>query len=257
MLAAADYFVAGQPLKIKASTPSARLDEAMEYLVQNTFTKMGYLKHLSAGTAEGNPGHPAQQRHRPRRRLLLQAGENNPEALEDLRSYLDLCSHEEPAGRAARHDREAIRPSALRLARGRGVLLFARLIVLGEISLVMDGALLPIDKVYEPITTPAKRRKIVVRKRETADPKAIQNARSLGKELFAEMGPDGEDALFTFLQGKLKDWQIDAQRLQDSWPTPATIRARTEIGEGADADRPAAGRQGQPQVHRAVQRAEE
>ncbi len=68
------------------------------------------------------------------------------------------------------------------------LLLLARLIVLSEISLMMDSTLLPIDKVYEAITTPAKRRKIVIRKRETSDPKAIQNARNLGKDLFAEMG---------------------------------------------------------------------
>src|SRR6516162_4391515 len=72
---------------------------------------------------------------------------------------------------------------------------------------MMDSTLLPIDKVYEAITAPAKRRKIVLRKRETSDPKAIQNARSLGKDLFAEMGPDGEDGLTTFLQTKLKAWQ--------------------------------------------------
>jgi len=64
----------------------------------------------------------------------------------------------------------------------------------------------PTDKVYEAVTTPAKRRKIIIRKRETPDPKAIQNARSLGKDLFAEMGPDGEDGLCTFLQTKLKGW---------------------------------------------------
>ena len=45
MMASAEYFVAGQPLKIKASTPSAALSESLEYLVQNTFNKMGYLKH--------------------------------------------------------------------------------------------------------------------------------------------------------------------------------------------------------------------
>jgi hypothetical protein len=72
---------------------------------------------------------------------------------------------------------------------------------------MMDSTLLPIDKVFEAISAPAKRRKIVVRKRETSDPKAIQNARSLGKDLFAEMGPDGEDGLCTFLQAKLKGWQ--------------------------------------------------
>src|SRR4029077_3510491 len=86
------------------------------------------------------------------------------------------------------------------------LLLLARLVVLSEISLMMDSTLLPIDKVYEAITTTAKRRKIVIRKRETSDPKAIQNARNLGKDLFAEMGPDGEDSLTTFLQTKLKSW---------------------------------------------------
>ena len=75
------------------------------------------------------------------------------------------------------------------------LLLVARLVVLSEINLMMDSTLLPIDKVYEAITGPSKRRKIVLRKRETSDPKALQNARSLGKDLFAEMGPYGEDGL--------------------------------------------------------------
>jgi hypothetical protein len=59
----------------------------------------------------------------------------------------------------------------------------------------------------ERVTTPAKRRKIIIRKRETSDPKAIQNARSLCKDLFAEMGPEGEDWLAAYLQTKLKDYQ--------------------------------------------------
>ena len=51
------------------------------------------------------------------------------------------------------------------------LLLVARLLVLGEISLMMDGALVPLDKAYDALTTPAKRRKIVVLKRQTTDPK--------------------------------------------------------------------------------------
>jgi Putative ATP-dependent Lon protease len=110
------------------------------------------------------------------------------------------------------------------------LLLLARLIVLGEVNLMMDASLLPIDKVYEAIAIPAKRRKVVVRKRETADPKSIQDARSLGKELFAEMGPDGEDALFTHLQAKLKEWQVALngyRQLADTGNYPGG----TEIGE--------------------------
>jgi hypothetical protein len=73
---------------------------------------------------------------------------------------------------------------------------------------MMDGTLIPVTKAYEAITAPAKQRKIIVFKKQTSDPKAVQNARNLGKQLFHEMGPDGEDALFAFLQNKLKDWQV-------------------------------------------------
>jgi hypothetical protein len=95
---------------------------------------------------------------------------------------------------------------------------------------MMDGSLLAVDKVYEAVTTPAKRRKVVVRKRETADPKSIQDARSLGKNLFAEMGPDGEDALFSFLQAKLKGWHVTLsgfRQLADTGSYPGS----TEIAE--------------------------
>jgi hypothetical protein len=207
MMASGEYFVAGQPLKIKASTPSASLSEALEYLVQNTFNKMSYLKHLSAEPLKELQA-ILRSNDTAKETALLQAGENNPEALEDLRTYLHLCSMR--SQQVVLHDmlekRYSLRPYGW--PEDEVLLLLARLIVLGEVNLMMDASLLPIDKIYDAITTPAKRRKIVVRKRETADPKSIQDARSLGKDLFAEMGPDGEDALFTYLQAKLKEWQV-------------------------------------------------
>ncbi len=206
MLASAEYFVAGQPLKLKASTPMAALDEAIEYHIQNTFRKMSYLKRLSAEPLKEVQA-VLRSNDIAKENLLLQTGENNPEALEDLRSYLQLCSMK--SQQVVLHDmlekRYSLRPYGW--PDEEVLLLLARLIVLSEINLMMDSALLPIDKVYEAIATPAKRRKVVIRKRETSDPKAIQNARSLGKDLFAEMGPDGEDGLCTFLQTKLKSWQ--------------------------------------------------
>ncbi|MCX7392544.1 MAG: BREX system P-loop protein BrxC [Planctomycetales bacterium] len=205
MLAAAEYFVVGQPLKMKASTPLPALDEAMEYLIQNTFNKMSYLKKLTTEPLKEIQA-VLRSNDSAKENLLFQTGENNPEALEDLRSYLQLCSMK--SQQVVLHDmlekRYSLRPYGW--PDDEVLLLLARLFVLSEISLMMDSTLLPIDKVYEAITTPAKRRKIVIRKRETSDPKAIQNARSLGKDLFAEMGPDGEEGLCTFLQTKLKGW---------------------------------------------------
>lgn len=210
MLAAAEYFVAGQPLKLKASTPMAALDEAMEYLIQNTFSKMSFLKRLSPEPLKEVQA-VLRSNDIAKEQLLFQTGENNPEALEDLRSYLQLCSMK--SQQVVLHDmlekRYALRPYGW--PDEEVLLLLARLVVLSEVSLMMDSTLLPTDKVYEAVSTPAKRRKIVIRKRETSDPKAIQNARSLGKDLFAEMGPDGEDGLMVFLQGKLRGWQLALQ----------------------------------------------
>ena len=206
MLVEAEYFVAGQPLKLKATTALAALEQTLEYLIQNTFGKMSYLKRLCT-----EPFKEIQAVLRSndinQQQLLFQTSENNPQAIEDIRNYVDLCAI---ANRQiVLHDliekRYAVRPYGW--PDEEVLLLIARLFVLGEISLVMDSTPILPEKVYEAITPPAKRRKILVVKRQTSDPKALQNARSLGKDLFSEMGPDGEDALFTFLRGKLKDWQ--------------------------------------------------
>jgi hypothetical protein len=205
MLGSAEYFVAGQSLKLKASSGSTALDEAMEYLIQNTFNKMSFLKALSP-----DPHKEIQSVLRSndvaKETMLFQKGENNPEAMDDLCNYLHLCSVK--SQQVVLHDmlekRYSIRPYGW--PEEEVLLLLARLVVLSEVTLIMDSTAIPVDKIYEAITTPAKRRKIIVRKREISDPKAIQNARSLGKELFAEMGPDGEDGLFSFLQTKLRSW---------------------------------------------------
>jgi hypothetical protein len=208
----------------------AALDEAMEYLIKNTFSKMSYLKRLSN---EPNKEMQAILRSNDiaKENLLFETGENNPEAIEDLRSYTQLCSMK--SQQIVLHDmlekRYSLRPYGW--PDDEVLLLVARLVVLGDISLMMDSTLLPIDKVYEAISTPAKRRKIVLVKRHSSDPKALQNARSLGKDLFAEMGPDGEDGLFNFLQTKLKDWQASLSSYKPLAET-GNYPGKDEISDG-------------------------
>ena len=73
-----------------AVTPEA-LSEAMEYLIKNTFSKMSYLKRLSS-----EPLKEVQAVLRSnaiaKENLLFERGEGNAEAIEDLRSYLQLCA---------------------------------------------------------------------------------------------------------------------------------------------------------------------
>ena len=206
MLTEADYFVVGQHLKIKASAPAACLDEALEYLVQNTFNKMGYLKHLHPDPLKEIQA-ILRSNDVAQLTLDLNVEESNPQAIEEIRNYVELCS-------AA--NKKIVLFDMLEGRFGKRpygwppeqvLILLARLLVLGEVSLTVDAAAIPINKTYETISTSGKWRKITVIKRHTSPVEAIQKARALGKDVFSEMGPDGEDALFSFLTGKLKLWQ--------------------------------------------------
>jgi hypothetical protein len=163
--------------------------------------------------------------------LKIEMPEGNKQALDEVRNHIQLAAS--ASKQVILYDliekKYALRPYGW--PDGEVLILIARLLVLGEISLMMEGALIPVNKVYEAITAPAKQRKILVLKKQTSDPKAVQNARNLGKELFHEMGPDGEDALFVFLQNKLKDWQTTLNQyktLADTGNYPGT----DEIADG-------------------------
>ena len=53
--------MAGQRLEVSASAPQIALSEAREYLIQNTFNKMSYLKTLCDRSTQGDPGRFTQQ----------------------------------------------------------------------------------------------------------------------------------------------------------------------------------------------------
>ncbi len=207
LLSAADVFVVGQPLKLKSSAPMETLNEALEYLVQNSFTKMGYLKYLNPN-AEKELQAILRSNDIAQQTLALSLPEANKDALDDLRNFIQLCTN--TSRQIILHEllekRYALRPYGW--PDNEVLILLARLLVLGEISLLMDGSLIAPDKIYDAITTPAKRRKIVVLKKQATDPQAIQTARALGKDLFHEMGPEGEDALLSFLKEKFSLWKL-------------------------------------------------
>jgi hypothetical protein len=206
LMVEADYFVAGQPLTIKSQAPSDAIEKALEYLIANTYTKMSYIK-----VRNESPNKEIQAILRSndigQQTLKLTIGEGNPEAIGELRNYIDLCT--KTSKQIVLHDLIEVRF----YNRPYGwpdmevALLLVRLLMVGEISLVMDGGVIPIDKCYDALTTPAKWRKIVVTQRRTHKPEEVKKARLLGQDVFSQMGPEGEDALFTFLKGKLQGWQ--------------------------------------------------
>lgn len=208
MLASASYFASGKQLEIKSSDPKSALGETLEYLIQNAFPKMGYIQHL-----HHNPKQEIQSTLRANDIEQVSMGLNMPEAnsqaLEDLREYIRLC---------ALTSKQIILYDLINTRYGgqpygwlelEVVLLVARLAVLKEIDLVVNAAPLRLDQAYDYLTASNKQRTVIITQREVADSDLIKKAQALGKDLFAQQGPGTEEALFTFLKGKLAAWQSD------------------------------------------------
>jgi hypothetical protein len=197
----ATYFAAGQRVEIKSSAPQAALDEALEYLIDNTFGKMAYITKFS---------------DEPKRELqaILRANDiqkaamagANDRAMEEIRDFIGLSDRaNHPVVLFEMIEKFGKRPYGW--SDDEVLILVARLLVLGEIQLVTSGAPLAIDRVFENIIAPRKQRSITVVRRKMTDPKVLQECRNLGKDVFSEMGPDSEDGLFEFLRGKCREWQ--------------------------------------------------
>ena len=202
----AGYYAAGQPLQPKGGTAATAVTDALNYLIRNSFNKLGYLAHLSANpqaeikavlgaTDVDDLG------------FSLEAGQGNQQALEEFLSYVNLM---------ASANRQMILEDLVETRFGRRpygwpewevVLLVVRLVRKGDISLVIDGATLTNDKIFEAVIAPSKWRRLLVVKRRSVDQGQLQRARHLAKEVFGNIAPDGEEALDAHLRQQLGGWR--------------------------------------------------
>ncbi len=210
MLGDAAYFASGTKLNIRRSTPKDALGDAMEYLIQNAYPKMGYVEHLHA-----NPKQEIQSILRANDveqvNLGLNNSDSNPQALDDLREYVRLCdlTSKQIVLREMIEKRYGGRPYGW--PELEVVLLVARLAVLKEIKLIDSNTKAPIalDHAYDQLTSNTKQRKVIIAQRESAGGDLIKKAQVLGKDLFGKQGPTGEDDLFSFVQTHLGEWKDD------------------------------------------------
>ena len=198
LITEATYFACGQRLTIRSAAPQAALDESLEYLVQNTTPKLVYITKYS-----DDPKRELQAilRANDLQRALLDG--LNERALDEIREFVDLST---------RSNHQIVLFNLLERYGSRPygwpddetLILVARLLVMGEIQLVMDAAPIPVDRVYDAITASQKQRRITVIRRTQTDSQTLQDCRVLGREVFAEMGPDSEDGLYEFLKAKFQ-----------------------------------------------------
>ncbi|AIE76138.1 BREX system P-loop protein BrxC [Synechocystis sp. PCC 6714] len=206
MLESACYFASGYQLDIRSSDPKSALGEALEYVIVNAYPKMGHIQHQHP-----NPKQEIQTLLRAndveQTSLGLNTPEANPEALNDLREYLQLAAlkNQQVVVYDLINKRFGDRPYGwpeLEVA-----LLLARLMVLKEVELLeISKVPIPLEQAYDYLTLPGKQRKALLQRREIADVQLIKQAQTLGKELWGQIFPEEEDKLFQTLQAQLRDW---------------------------------------------------
>jgi hypothetical protein len=207
LIAAGDFYALGQPVQIKTASPDKVLDELLNYLVTNTYSKLPYLKvrqvdPIAEIKAVLNADDLGQHS------LGLDGEAGNALAIKEVRDYLQLAASQNRVLLSDLVDRFAGIPWGWK-PEWETVLLIARLFMSGEIKLMLEGSDLDPVSAADPLTKSVRFKQVSILKRKTADAIAIKRARELYKELFQKMGREEEDSLVADFRARLTDWQAE------------------------------------------------
>ena len=207
LIAEGDFFALGQSVQIKAAGPDKVLDELLNYLITNTYSKLPYLKvrqadpiaEIKAVLSADDLGQHA---------LSLDSEAGNALAIKEVRDYLNLAASQTRVLLSDVVDRFSGIPWGWK-PEWETVLLIARLFMAGEIKLMLEGSDLDPAAAVEPLTKTARFRQVSILKRKTADASSLKRARELYKDLFQKLGREEEDALVADFRARLTGWQTD------------------------------------------------
>ncbi|MDB9868052.1 BREX system P-loop protein BrxC [Pseudomonadales bacterium] len=205
MLQAADVYALGQKLDLTSSSLPMKYDGACQYLLENTYNKLKYLKvlqkdpyrELSAVLLADDIGQMG---------LTLNAEEGNPQATKEVEQYISL--------RTSGNERVLVSDIVDQFSKapcgwpdGEILLIIGRLAAAGRLSFQLDGGTLPLNSAFEPLQNSRDRRKVSVIRRRQTEEGMLKQARDLTQKLFAAMGPATEKELFDFYKQHFNTWR--------------------------------------------------
>lgn len=205
LMVSGDFYALGQKPQIKAANPTTLLDELVNYLISNTYTKLPYLKvrqvdaigEIKAVLSADSIGQQG---------LKLDGEEGNHLAIKELREYLHLKASNERVLLSDVVDRFSGIPWGWK-PDWEVVLLVARLFMAGEIKLMCEGDDLDPKGAVDPLTKAVRFKQVSILKKKVPDAAAIKRARDLYKDLFSKLARDDADGLVADLRDGLLGWQ--------------------------------------------------
>jgi hypothetical protein len=204
LMLAAQVYCLGQHLSITAGAISTRFDESCLYLLENTFTKLAYLKVLQSEplrelSAVLTVDDIAQMG------LSLDSEEGNPQAVTEVQQYIGLKSSSNNRVLVSDIvDRFNKRPFGW--SDNEILLILGRLATANQLTFQLNGGTLSNRDAFEPLSNSRKRREVAIIKKRQTDEAMLKQARNLTQDIFSSMGPTAEKELFAFYLQHFNEW---------------------------------------------------
>ncbi|MCB5160349.1 BREX system P-loop protein BrxC [Marinomonas algarum] len=218
LFAEADVYAIGTKLPKKSATPSAIVDEAYRYVIENTFAKLNLLK--------ATPGDVLRELHAvltaddmAQIGLDLQAAECNPDATREVEQFVAL--------KVDRNEAVYLRDIIDRFGRrpygwpdNETLLLVARLGLSSKVSFSQQGSDLVLKKSYEAFTSVRKRGEIRVHKIRQHDERQLKKATTLVKDIFSKSFAGTEEKnLYELIVKEFNNWSEDLKSFRSKAQT--------------------------------------
>ncbi len=216
MLNKADVYALGQHLNLTNGSIIVKFDEACQYLLENTYTKLAYLKvfqtdpwrELKAILTADDIGQMG---------LSLEGEAGNAQATKEVEQYISLRSEKDTVMLVEILERFVKKPYGW--PDTEIILILGRLAAMGRIIFMLETTL-PLKDAFEPLNNSRRRRDVkIIRKRQT-DELVLKQARNLTQDLFSAMGPATEKELFEFYSQHFNQWLANLK----------SYKSKTDVG---------------------------
>jgi len=204
LLAKAQFYALGTRLDIQGATTSKAITDGLDYLVKNIFSKFNYLTSVSSDPIN-EIKQLLQSNDVAQHQLSLALKEKEPADIKEVTGYIKMKT-------VINHPvilEEVVRQFSKR-PYGWGefqvVILIAKIFMAGIISLVVEGSKVKPKEAFSPLTKTHQWKTVKIIETPLIDKKALDNAKSLAKELFVSIPPDSQDKLSQFILEGLSKW---------------------------------------------------
>jgi hypothetical protein len=227
-------YIKGAQREILAPDLKQLIAQAADYLILNLYTKLTYISQPTPNIQE-EIKQTILSADNANIRVILQQTEGNPQAVADLRAYLQLAFTK---GKVQLGDLiERYRRNPYGWLDWETVLLVARLARVGDFRFMHGTAAVELPDSLDCLLKAARWRDLSLVERRATGRADLDAARDLGKELFSKIGPQDEDQLADFVRQQLDGWQrqlLDFRTRADAggYPGKADIDHALEVVNG-------------------------